>query len=72
MKHAALYHHNSHASREDWHKEFAGIITALDFNTSSPNPYGIDNQFSAWRFNESGKKLCSKTESAANLDKEVD
>lgn len=38
-------------SRKEFHKEFAGTISEADFNTCYPNPYRIDAQYGAYKFN---------------------
>lgn len=39
-------------SRREFHKEFAGTISDADFNTCHPNPYRIDAQYGAYKFNQ--------------------
>lgn len=47
-------------TRDEFHCQFGGIIQDADFNTNHPNPYRIDNQFYALKFNLSPPNFIQK------------
>lgn len=49
-------------TREEFHRQWAGELSLADFNTSYPNPYRLNSQMSAFRFNERMKKQLLKEE----------
>ncbi|MBO5484372.1 MAG: hypothetical protein J5979_04085 [Lachnospiraceae bacterium] len=48
-------------TREEFHREWSGEITLADFSTEHPNPYRLNQQMTAYKFNQYYKNKTNDT-----------